>query len=237
MTAVSALRGLLERARLPEGLQVALADPTAPQPPLKAVEEAAVLRAVAGRRAEFAAGRAAARSAVAALGAPEAAIPMAEDRAPVWPQGITGSLSHTGTACVAVAARMDMFAGLGVDLEDDLPMPEDSRDAAGSPEEARGLDSDPLRAARRLFSLKEAAYKAQYSLSRTLIDFDALYLDPEARTLRFTRDVPPFAKGTALAVSQWVWGGLILSLCCLPASPPDVLMDEAALPSKRPFYR
>ena len=235
MTAPRRLRHLLSQLEPPPGLSFAVTDPSAPQPPLKPVEEAAVLRAVAGRRAEFTAGRAAARQAVSALGHEETPIPMAEDRAPVWPEGISGSLSHTSTACIAVAARTRDYAALGIDLEDDLPMPEDIRDAAGSPEEARGLDADPARAARRLFSLKEAAFKAQYALSRTLIDFDGLHLDPQARTLRFTRAVPPFAEGTALAVSQWVQRGIILSLCCLPGAPESVTKPCCAAPSKRRF--
>lgn len=109
----------------PDGVAVAVVDPEQVTEPLFPIEEAAVSRAVAGRRAEFAAGRQAARQALKALGYAPVAIPMAEDRAPVWPQGIVGSLSHCPAACIAVVAEAARIASLGVDIEPYDPLPED----------------------------------------------------------------------------------------------------------------
>ena len=206
----------------PEGVAVAVVDPAEPCAPLYPIEEAAVRRAVAGRVAEFTAGRQAARMALEALGHPPVAIPMAEDRAPVWPAGIVGSLSHSATACIAVAAHADRIASLGVDIEPYDPLPEDIVCEIGCEDEIAGIGPDRRLAARQLFSAKEAAYKAQYPLTRTLFGFEGLRYDSVRRTLRFARPVPPFARGDAIHVSQWTGEGVCLSLSVLHASPGAV---------------
>ncbi|MGR3782069.1 MAG: 4'-phosphopantetheinyl transferase family protein [Albimonas sp.] len=73
----------------------------------------ALARAVDRRRSEFLAGRLCAALALRALGAPEGV--GRAGRAPVWPAGIRGSISHAGDLALAVAARG--AAGLGVDCE------------------------------------------------------------------------------------------------------------------------
>src|SRR5277367_2552834 len=63
-------------------------------------------RAVRARRTEFLAGRACARSALRKLadGRADDAIPIGPDRAPVWPAGIVGAITHAhGFAAAAVA--------------------------------------------------------------------------------------------------------------------------------------
>ncbi|WP_083950422.1 4'-phosphopantetheinyl transferase family protein [Roseivivax lentus] len=203
----------------PDGVAVAVVDPEEATEPLFPIEEAAVRRAVAGRRAEFTAGRQAARQALAMLGYPPIAIPMAEDRAPVWPQGIVGSLSHCPAVCIAVVADASRIASLGVDIEPFDPLPEDIVHEIGREDEIAGIGPDRRLAARQLFSAKEAAYKAQYPLTRTLFGFEGLRYDQVRRTLRFARPVPPFAKGDPIPVSQWTGDGLCLSLSVLHTGP------------------
>src|SRR5215469_16812348 len=72
--------------------------------PLRPAEAAIVARAVEKRRAEFATGRACAHAALDAWGAPDAPLLPGPDRAPLWPDGFVGSISHARGACAAVAA-------------------------------------------------------------------------------------------------------------------------------------
>ena len=67
-------------------------------------EEALVAGAVTKRREEFAAGRNAARAALAGLGPPPCPLLRAGRRAPAWPQGIVGSITHCSGFCCAVVA-------------------------------------------------------------------------------------------------------------------------------------
>ena len=57
-------------------------------------EAPAIARAIPKRQAEFAAGRRAARAALTTLGHPAQAIPVGDRRAPIWPQGTVGAITH-----------------------------------------------------------------------------------------------------------------------------------------------
>lgn len=185
-------------------------------------ENLAMARAVSRRRAEFAAGRRAARQAMAQLGLPAAAIPMGADRAPAWPGGVVGSISHAGALGVAVVARAGTFRSLGVDLEHDAPLDADliaeicrPEELAAVPPEARGMQ------ATRLFSAKEAAYKAHYPLVRRIYGFHGLSVDLAQGRARFTdhpevASFPPDSRADLL-LWQAVGGGHVLSLSAVPA--------------------
>lgn len=203
----------LARRLLPPGTAVAAADPARLWSLMAGEAPPAVVPA---RLAEFSAGRHAARTALQALGLPPAAIPMEADRAPVWPEGVAGSITHTRRACLAAARR---GGGLGIDLEEDEDLPGDLWDGVLLPEEqdwARG-QAAPGRAAKLAFSAKEAAYKAQYARSRRLFGFDMLVLsfDGDGFTATFRAAAAPFAMGDRL---QGRWGraaGHVLTVVAL----------------------
>ena len=218
MTTLAALDRLIAQHRheWPDGIAVGTAVAAEQGPMLFPSERAAISGAVKSRQAEFAAGRTAARAALARLGVPPVAIPAGRDRAPIWPTGITGSISHTQGLCIAVVARLTQTAALGIDIELLAGLTPDLIDMIATPQELALVPADCLgTAALRIFSLKEAAYKAQYSLSRTQFDFSTIRLTSSGP--RFTRDIPPFEKGTLLPGQQWTGEGLCLSLCVLTA--------------------
>ena len=84
-------------------VSLASTDPTI-ELPVYPEEIAAVSNAVPKRVSEFTAGRVAARLALKQLGAPAMSVPMAPDRSPIWPPGLTGSITHTHSACLAAVA-------------------------------------------------------------------------------------------------------------------------------------
>src|SRR4051794_33065331 len=89
-----------------------------PRPaPLHPSEEAGVADAVPPRRAEYAAARECARSALRRLGVPEAAVPAGPDRAPMWPTGIVGSMTHVDGYRAAAVGRAGSWTGIGIDAE------------------------------------------------------------------------------------------------------------------------
>lgn len=159
------------------GVAVAALPVAGAYPALLPAEEPAVARAVPARRAEFTAGRTAARLAMQRLGLPPVAIPAAPDRSPVWPAGVTGSISHAAGFC-AVAVSRDTRAPLGLDIEDPAPLDDDLWPLVLTPDEMTMLAHlPPLRrghAAKRIFGIKEAAYKAQFPLTGAVIGFQAL---------------------------------------------------------------
>lgn len=152
-------------------------------------EAACVTRSVEKRRAEFHAGRVLARGALAAVGARDAALLPGPDRAPVWPAGFTGSITHTDSwVAVAVARRPD-YRALGVDIEEIGRFHPRLETRILSPAEiAEHLDGlDP--AARQamsaaLFCVKEAFYKCQFPLTGRRLGFH----DVAVETLSTERD-------------------------------------------------
>jgi 4'-phosphopantetheinyl transferase EntD len=164
---------------------VAVLPVTGAHPPLLLAEEVAIERAVPSRRAEFTAGRAAARLAMQRLGLSPQAIPSAPDRSPVWPAGVTGSISHAAGICAAVLSR-DPAATLGLDIEEATPLDEDLWPLVLTPSELLALNDHPPaergRIAKRIFSIKEAAYKAQFPLTGAVIGFQALEVTPDFTT-------------------------------------------------------
>ncbi|MFC3614317.1 4'-phosphopantetheinyl transferase [Lutimaribacter marinistellae] len=186
-------------------------------------EIAALGGAVDKRRREFAAGRMAARLALRDLGAPAMAVPVGDDRAPIWPPGLVGSITHTDVACLAVAAWEGEVAMLGLDLEPDQPLDEDLVREICTETERDWLaeQTQPGLAAKVIFSAKEAVYKAQYTRSRTLFGFDTLHVMPDlaggAFAAEFRRDVPGFASGRRIDGKLVIGHGFILTAVAEPA--------------------
>ncbi len=187
-------------------------------------EAAAMTRARPARVAEFAGGRLAARRAMARLGLARAPIPMGADRAPVWPDGIVGSISHAQGLCLAVVARAQDFLSLGIDVEGDAPLATDLIPEICLPEELAPLPKSARPAlAKRLFSAKEAAYKAHYPLASQVFGFHGLAVNLTEGRAVFTdhpevATIPPESR-IDLPMRQAVGGGLILSLSASPARP------------------
>lgn len=152
-------------------LGVGISDPRQPKGDLHPSEAAAVTRAVPKRRDEFRAGRDAARSAMRAIGVAPVALPSNPDRLPDWPVGLAGSITHCDDLCLAAVSRK--ARSIGLDIEPAADLPADLWGEILLPDEltaAKATDSPGL-AAKLVFSAKEAAYKAQYPLSRTLFGF------------------------------------------------------------------
>lgn len=183
----------LARALLPADVAVAAADPGVLYPLLPGE---ALPNAVPPRLREFSAGRHAARL---AMGDPHQPIPQGPDRAPVWPKGLSGSITHSRNACLAAVTRA---RHIGLDLEEDEGLAGELWDTVLLPGEQVWAQSqpDPGLASKLIFSAKEAAYKAQYTVSRRLFGFDTLSLQINETGFfaTFLRDIGPFNKGLTL---------------------------------------
>jgi enterobactin synthetase component D len=136
-------------------------------------------RAVRKRRAEFLAGRHCAREALK-ICAPEYAareIAIGHDRAPGWPSGVVGAITHTDRYASAAVARSANIRGIGLDAE--ICMPESTandvleriatREEITALERASGLEK---RLALTLaFSVKESVFKCLYPEVGRYFDF------------------------------------------------------------------
>jgi 4'-phosphopantetheinyl transferase EntD len=181
-------------------------------------EEELIERAVDKRRREFGTGRTCARRALADLGRRPAPITRGENGAPVWPDGIVGSITHcAGYRGAAVAEARDVRA-LGIDAEPHDTLPDGVLKAIARPEELtelRSMNGD-LCWDRLLFSAKEAVYKAWFPLARTWLGFeDASLTFGEDRTFTARILIPGPVTGFT---GRWtVARGLVATAIAVPA--------------------
>jgi 4'-phosphopantetheinyl transferase EntD len=170
---------------LPRGFGTAVCVGSPSPEPLFPSEAALVSAAVDPRRAEFARGPSPPRQAMALLGVPAAPILATPERAPMWPAGLVGSISHASEYCCAAMGWAEDWAGVGVDVEVLQPIDCELERNILSPAERSALERLDGRIpwACVVFSIKEAMYKLWNPLMECWLDFhDALVrLDPDAR--------------------------------------------------------
>lgn len=177
-------------SRLPKVFEVGVADllkagivvvesrDSVPLDSLHADERLLIASAVPKRMFEFATGRFCARSALAQFGI--RAVPLLADanRAPLWPVGIVGSITHVDGYCAAAVGLHSEFAGVGIDAEVNESVGVELWGSLFTDSEVSWLQGLPLprRAtmATVLFTAKEAFFKAQYSFTKAWLDFTAV---------------------------------------------------------------
>ncbi|QJE01534.1 4'-phosphopantetheinyl transferase superfamily protein [Massilia forsythiae] len=135
---------------------------------------------VPSRQAEFLAGRLCARMALAPYGLQDCAVASGSHREPLWPSGMTGSITHNASHAAAVACPVDRLGGIGIDLET-VANPDALAAVAAlavSPHEhdyllglAGGGSADRLLTL--AFSAKESFFKAAFGRVGAYFDFDA----------------------------------------------------------------
>jgi 4'-phosphopantetheinyl transferase EntD len=162
--------------------------------PLYPEEAKAVGNAVTPRRIEFATGRHCARMAMDRLGHAACAIPSGPDRAPVWPSGLVGSITHSAGFCAAVVAPASRFRTIGIDTELAGAVPSGLAEEIVRPDEAAELDrgngTDGADWPTLYFCLKEAAYKTFYPIYRRMIGFQDMRLRVNLDARSFIAELP-----------------------------------------------
>jgi 4'-phosphopantetheinyl transferase EntD len=197
----------------------------APEPAMHQDEAALVSGAAPERRREFATVRCCARAALAKLGVPAAPILPGTDRAPRWPAGVVGSMTHCAGYRAAAVARSAERRALGIDAEPHAALPGEALDLVARDEERERLlalgDAAPgLHWDRILFSVKEAVFKAWFPLTRRWLDFAdvAATLDPDG-TFSANRRTP--GPGPERFAGRWlVARGLIVTATAVERTGP-----------------
>ena len=151
--------------------------------PLDPAEERLVQAATPKRVMDFRLGRHCAHAALRTLGISVPALLRDEDRAPAWPTGIVGSITHGAGMGAAVVALDKAVRGLGIDVErarNALPRGV-WRLVFTAEEEAflSGLSDEAAeRTAHVWFSLKESAFKAAHGAWRIGPPLRRIALEP-----------------------------------------------------------
>ncbi len=189
---------------------------------------ASIQRSVAKRQAEYLAGRICARAALQQLEGLNVSPAIGEDRAPVWPAHISGSITHSTGRAAAIVARKNHWRALGMDLEnllnaeraerlagEILTPPELARMAAGRRDQLALLVT-------LTFSVKESLFKALYPIVQRRFYFEhAEVLEwtevGEVRLRLLTDLSSEWRNGTELEAQFGVQDGQLLSLVSIKA--------------------
>ena len=195
-------------------------------PALLYLEEAVHLgRAVPKRVQEFTAGRLCARRVLAEFGVRGFPVRAAEDRQPVWPARLIGSITHTDGFCAAVAADKTQVAAIGMDTELAGGVKTELWPGICTRSEIGWLQSLPqsqqAAAATLIFTAKESFYKCQYPLTRERLGFQDATVEVAAwgaargaftvhanRSVAFARYATLPMSGEFLLHEQFVTAGM-----------------------------
>ena len=185
-------------------------------------EAMAVSHAAPKRKREFATARALAREGLARFfSIKEFDLLNGKDRAPIWPHGVSGSLSHSSTRAWVALVEADRGT-VGIDGENRERLQRDLWRLTMREEEATYLNglktSIQEHRALVIFSAKEALFKAQYPWSRLHVNFKAIQvcLD-EGGTFKgiFRKDIAPFRKGF-IAKGRWFCEEEVVTTVSIP---------------------
>ena len=147
----------------------------------------------------FSAGRYCARKAMELMGCPAMPILVGDDRAPVWPAGISGSISHTQGLAGALVCSTSDHPSIGLDIERRAAVDRSLWDILFDEQELQFIASAavPDDLATLFFSLKESYYKMQYPLTQRFLDFRDVRIEygPEGVQIKRLRSLPEAAPG------------------------------------------
>jgi 4'-phosphopantetheinyl transferase EntD len=222
----------------PGAVAAELREPGDPQLLLPA-EAMYVVRAVPKRVREFAAGRLCARRALAEFGIVDFPLRVADDRQPVWPGSMVGSITHTAGYGAAVVAERLSVAALGLDCEVVGDVKAELWPRVCVPTETAWVESLPASerpaAVTLIFSAKEAFYKCQFALVRERLNFHDVRVEaaawgassggfriqPTRRIALCARAAPPL-QGRYRFHQEFVTAGMAL------AGAADSAVEESA---------
>ncbi|SHH54354.1 4'-phosphopantetheinyl transferase family protein [Marivita hallyeonensis] len=180
-----------------------------------------IARSIRKRQMEFLSGRLLAQTAQAQLGLTPQPIDIAESRAPVWPDGVTGSLSHARGRCAAILST-DTTHHFGIDCEAVVDGSALTAIQTQTLTEADKAFVTTASEATCLFSAKEAVFKALHPQVGRFFGFDAAELaapiGADSLTLRLTDDLNDgFRAGHLLEVHHQTLESHVLTWLRVPA--------------------
>ncbi|MES1973384.1 MAG: 4'-phosphopantetheinyl transferase superfamily protein [Pseudomonadota bacterium] len=185
-------------------MPVAEADPAKLMP----IEQAWIAAAAEPRKREYAAVRELARALLSEFGQAPQPIPSLPSRAPLFPPGFVGSLSHGADRALAVMARERDLLSIGCDIEPREPLPIGVAGHVLRPSERAALRDFPAWFDRLVFCAKEAAFKAQHQLSGAFPEFHEIAITFDGKGIELLAelcvDAGPLPYGTRFAGTAFI---------------------------------
>ena len=136
-----------------------------------------LISSVRKRQAEFLAGRIVVKHGLELFGLTNSSVPIGDKRAPVWPEGIIGSISHSKETAICAIADKTFFKLVGIDqeaiIDENLGDISDQILTSGELSVLEDADLEFNKALTITFSAKESLFKALFPLVNEYFDFSA----------------------------------------------------------------
>lgn len=127
------------------------------------------------RKTHFTIGRHCAKKALSKISESPFSILKGEENEPIWPESITGSISHSDNLIGALVARTSNYKSIGLDIETAGRVKENMWKSILTQQEIEFIASLPFlkqnKIASLYFSMKEAFYKLQFPITREKLWF------------------------------------------------------------------
>ena len=167
---------------------------------LHPAERELIANAGRARVMAFSSGRRAARRALNELGVRNQPV-LAHGRAPLWPTGVVGSITHSDSLAAAVAGRAAHWAGVGADLTTQGRLSARAAQRVLLPAERAALpDGEDWRTA--LFSAKESVYKAVNPICGEFLAFQDVQITVEGTSAFTAATTRPCASAPMVAAGE-----------------------------------
>ena len=163
------------------------------------------------RAAEFADGRHCAGQLLQAFGV-DSKVGVADDRAPIWPVGFTGSISHSEAWVACAVTPTQTLASIGIDTERiaSREVRDDVMDTIATDAEWKLIEQfcvDDETAFTLLFSAKEAFYKCWFPVVKAYFDFfdvELVSANRSSLTLKVLSSNPAYGVGPDRLVVEYL---------------------------------
>ena len=194
------------------------------------VEEDCVRYAVDTRRNEFHAGRALARKALAEIGFEPGPLPAGNNRMPIWPPDVVGSISHSKRFVGVAVSVSDTIHSLGLDIELRYSVEPSLYPSILLPQEQEELETraiDPT----VYFSCKEALFKAVFPIHKEYFDFVDVELAISTERFAVRSLNPDLSSNPTISLARGFHHRHLdhmISLCVIPADSSTSKADFAA---------
>jgi 4'-phosphopantetheinyl transferase EntD len=129
------------------------------------------------------AARIVARDLLSELGQTRQAIKKSASGAPIWPNGVVGSMAHDAEIAIAAVAKRCDYVSLGIDVEPAEAIEPDLLELIATANERAQCEIDP-RYGRLLFAVKEAVYKTVFPVDGVFLDHHDVEVSLQGGTAR-----------------------------------------------------
>lgn len=178
------------------------------EPALLPPESAQIGRAAQRRIAEYTTVRVLGRRALQSLGMPPSPILHGEKRAPLWPRGIVGAITHCDSFRATAVAKRQFVRSLGIDAEPQTRLSEGVLHSISLPSEREWISAvseDPsireLAFDKLLFCAKESVYKTWFPLTHQWLGFEDAHLSFNVERLTSQSGISATDEGSQVDAS------------------------------------